>query len=114
MKRELLVEIDLEPDMSRILYDTRNNKTRILGYREGNVYLLKDHIVYKNVLITGERVQMYDLREDGFNWAIPPDAEYGVTRDIYVRWHGEHLVIWTYSDEDAENLVTIKSLDMTR
>ncbi len=56
------MEIDYEPDMSRILYDTRNNKTRILGYREGNVYLLKDHIVYKNVLITGEQVQMYDLR----------------------------------------------------
>ena len=47
LERELLVEIDLETDTSRMLYDTRNNRTRIVGYRERNVYLLKDHIVYK-------------------------------------------------------------------
>lgn len=37
LERELLVEIDLETDTSRMLYDTRNNRTRIVGYREGNV-----------------------------------------------------------------------------
>lgn len=114
LKRELLVEIDLETDMSRILYDTRNNRTRILGYREGNLYLLEDHIVYRKVLETEELVQMYDLKEDGFNWEMPPDVDYSVNKDIYVRWHGEHMVIWTYNDEDTENPVTIKSLDMTR
>ena len=52
----------LRRDTSRMLYDTRNNRTRIVGYREGNVYLLKDHIVYKNVLENwrAER-EMYDL-----------------------------------------------------
>ena len=60
LEREVLVEIDLETDTSRMLYDTRNNRTRIVGYREGNVYLLKDHIVYKNVLKTGEQREMYD------------------------------------------------------
>ena len=57
----MLVEIDLETDTSRMLYDTRNNRTRIVGYREGNVYLLKDHIVYKNVLKSGEQREMYDF-----------------------------------------------------
>lgn len=47
-----------------MLYDTRNNRTRIVGYREGNVYLLKDHIVYKNVLKTGEQREMYDLGQE--------------------------------------------------
>lgn len=110
LERELLVEIDLETDTSRMLYDTRNNRTRIVGYREGNVYLLKDHIVYKNVLKTGEQREMYDLGQESMLWY----EEDGEHKDVHFEWYGDYMVVWSYNNGDGENLVTIKSLDMTR
>ena len=110
LERELLVEIDLETDTSRMLYDTQNNRTRIVGYREGNVYLLKDHIVYKNVLKTGEQREMYDLGQESMLWY----EEDGEHKDVHFEWYGEYMVVWSYNNGDGENLVTIKSLDMTR
>ena len=110
LERELLVEIDLETDTSRMLYDTRNNRTRIVGYREGNVYLLKDHIVYKNVLKTGEQREMYDLGQESMLWY----EEDGEHKDVHFEWYGDYMVVWSYNNGDGENLVTIKRLDMTR
>ena len=110
LERELLVEIDLETDTSRMLYDTRNNRTRIVGYRERNVYLLKDHIVYKNVLKTGEQREMYDLGQESMLWY----EEDGEHKDVHFEWYGDYMVVWSYNNGDGENLVTIKSLDMTR
>lgn len=39
---DLLFEINLETDTSRIVYSTKNNRTRIIGYKTGAVYLLQD------------------------------------------------------------------------
>lgn len=89
LERELLVEIDLETDTSRMLYDTQNNRTRIVGYREGNVYLLKDHIVYKNVLKTGEQREMYDLGQESMLWY----EEDGEHKDVLL--NGMEI-IWLY------------------
>ena len=56
LERELLVEIDLETDTSRMLYDTRNNRTRIVGYREGNVSVSYTHLLENKIAtFTGGR-----------------------------------------------------------
>ena len=77
---------------------------------EENVYLLKDYIVYKNVLKTGEQIEMYDLSQESMLWY----AEDGEHKDVHFEWHGDYMVVWNYNNGIGENPVTIKSLDMTR
>ena len=77
---------------------------------EGNVYLLKDHIVYKSVLKIGEQIEMYDLSQE----SMLRYEEDGEHKDGHFEWYGDYMVVWSYNNEDGENPVTIKSLDMTR
>ena len=66
--------------------------------------------VYKNVLKTGEQREMYDLGQESMLWY----EEDGEHKDVHFEWYGDYMVVWSYNNGDGENLVTIKSLDMTR
>lgn len=62
VKKDILVEIDMEEGSDRIIYSTKDNKTRIIGYRGGTVYLLEDDIIYRESLEGRDREQVFDLR----------------------------------------------------
>lgn len=53
---------------------------------------------------------MYDLGQESMLWY----EEDGEHKDVHFEWYGEYMVVWSYNNGDGENLVTIKSLDMTR
>lgn len=87
IKNDLLFEIDLETDTSRIIYSTKNNRTRIIGYKEGMVYLLQDGVIYQETIEGTDREKLLDLQEEG--WELSPHM-------IYFDWHGNHLIIYGY------------------
>ena len=89
VRNDLLFEIKLETDTSRIIYSTENNKTRIIGYRDGIVYLLKDDVIYQEELDGGEQLELLDLRESGLSLY----AEDGKHLDITFDWQGDNLII---------------------
>lgn len=89
VRNDLLFEIDMEMDTSRILYSTKNNETRIIGYRDGVVYLLRDDAVYQEELGGGERLELLDLQESGLNLY----NEDGKHLDLAFDWQGDNLII---------------------
>lgn len=92
IEEDVLFEVDLQNNSSRIIYNTGNNKTRIIGYREGMIYLLKDGVIYEEEIKKETREELLDLREEDFYRA---DTAYRRTFNFY--WQGDSLIIWTYS-----------------
>ena len=65
LKKELLVCLDYKTGESEVLYNTKNNSTRIIGYSNGKVYLLKKgKIICKNLSDEKEN-EIYTLSYDG-------------------------------------------------
>lgn len=106
VENDLLFEIDLETNTSKILYSTENNQTRIVGYQDGMVYLFENGAVYKEQLTGNDREMLLDLKAKG--WNIFDSAE------IYFNWWGNHLVIWTsewtQEGEDLKRSLKIMSI----
>lgn len=99
IRNDLLFEIDLETDTSRIIYSTKNNRTRIIGYKEGTVYLLRDGTIYREEMEGAGSEELMDLQEEG--WEL-------YEQDIYFDWHGDNLIIWG----TQEGKVRIESLEV--
>lgn len=99
IRNDLLFEIDLETDTSRIIYSTKNNRTRIIGYKEGKVYLLRDGTIYREEMEGAGSEEVMDLQEEG--WEL-------YEQDIYFDWHGDNLIIWG----TQEGKVRIESLEV--
>lgn len=79
IRRDLLFQLNIETGESKILYDTKNNLTRIIGYDEGVIYLFKDdYKVYSQSLAGGELKELLAL----------PEAE-----DIVFDWQGDYLIV---------------------
>ena len=79
IRRDLLFQLNIETGESKILYDTKNNLTRIIGYDEGVIYLFKDdYKVYSQSLVGGELTELLAL----------PEAE-----DIVFDWQGDYLIV---------------------
>ena len=89
VRNDLLFEISLETDTSRLLYSTENNETRIIGYRDGVVYLLRDDVFYLEELEEGEQLELLDLRESGLKLY----NEDGKHLDLTFDWQGDNLII---------------------
>lgn len=90
IENDLLFEINLETDTSSIIYSTKNNRTRIIGYKAGMVYLLQDGMIYREKIEGTDREELLDLQEEG--WDL-------YKQTIYFDWHGDYLIIWGVQEE---------------
>lgn len=92
LKKELLVSINYKTGDSEILFNTKNNKTRIIGYSNGNIYLLKDgKIICQNLSDNSEK-EIYTLTYDG-------------DKQLSFSWVGSRLIIF-----DEYNLQVIANI----
>ncbi len=94
LKKELLVSINYKTGDSEILFNTKNNKIRIIGYSNGNIYLLKDgKIVCQNLSDNSEK-EIYTLTYDG-------------DKQLSFSWVGRRLIIF-----DEYNLQVIANIQI--
>ena len=70
--RDMFFELNIDTGESQILYDTKNNQTRIIGYEDGILYLFKnDYKVYKQPLSGGEATEILSIPKSNdviFDW----------------------------------------------
>ena len=70
--RDMLFGLDLDTGESQILYDTKNNQTRIVGHEDGIVYLFKnDYKVYSQPLEGGKATEILSIPRSNdviFDW----------------------------------------------
>ena len=82
LDKDVLFELDIETGKSRKLYDTRNNLTKIIGYQNGIVYLVKNEKVYAHILETKEETELFELPK-GLNYIIDWQADYLIVREEF-------------------------------
>lgn len=82
LDRDVLFELDIETGESRILLDTKNNLTKIIGYQNGIVYTVKNEKVYSYELETKEKTELFDLPK-GKNYIIDWQADYLIIREEF-------------------------------
>lgn len=75
---DLLFEVDPETGQVRILYSQKENMPRIIGYKDGMVYLMENYKLYRGPIDGGERVELFDLPEEN---------------TMYFEWYGDYLMI---------------------
>ena len=78
LRYDVLFRLDPETGESSILYKARNNRTRVIGYQDGVIYLLKNFRIYTQDVENGKRE---------FFLKLPRDNSY--TFD----WQGDHLIV---------------------
>lgn len=75
----MLFSLNIDTGESRILYDTQNNLTRIIGYDNGIIYLFKDdYKIYSQPLAGGETTQIMSI----------PRSD-----DVVFDWCGDYLIV---------------------
>ena len=75
---DLLFEGDPETGQVRILYCQKERMPRIIGYKDGMVYLMENYKLYREPIDGGERVELFDLPEEN---------------TMYFKWYGDYLMI---------------------
>lgn len=88
---DILFEINLETNASEIIYETDKAQTRIIGYKNGVVYLLEDDVIYRGWIDRPEREKVHDLQEEG--WELYTTD--GKHVSVHFRWQGDNLIIQT-------------------
>ncbi len=78
LRYDVLFRLNPETGESSILYKARNNRTRVIGYQDGVIYLLKNFRIYTQDVENGKRELFLKL---------PRDNSY--TFD----WQGDHLIV---------------------
>ncbi len=82
---DILFDLDIETGESEILYDTKSNQEKIIGYEDGTLYLVRGGKVYSHLLDGGQEKELFDL---------PAEKEY------IIDWQAGYLII---RDEDSSN-----------
>lgn len=82
---DLLFEGDPETGQVRILYCQKERMPRIIGYKDGMVYLMENYKLYREPIDGGERVELFDLPEEN---------------SMHFKWYGDYLMI-----RDAKNKI---------
>ena len=82
LEKDVLFELDIETGESRKLFDTKNNLTKIIGYQNGIVYLVKNEKVYSRELETKEEIELFDLPK-GKNYIIDWQSDYLIIREEF-------------------------------
>lgn len=86
IKKDILFCLDIDTGESKILYDTGDNNTRIIGYDSGIIYLFKeDYKIYSHTL-TGEETELMSVPH---------------SNDIVFDWSGDYLIV-RYRGSDTE------------
>ncbi len=93
VRYDILFELQPEEHTSEILYRTPNNRTRILGYQAGTVYILQDSVICRESLTGENREQLWDLGEE--EWYVYQEQN---TRTVYIDWLGDNLIVRTMVD----------------
>ena len=78
LKYDVLFSLNPKTGESGILYSTKNNLTRIIGYRDKTVYLMKDYKIYSQTIGSKENTLLLELPQD-----------YGYMFD----WQGDYLIV---------------------
>ena len=71
MKYDILFSLNPETGANKILYRAEDNHTRIIGYQDETVYLLKDYKIYSQAIGTNENTLLLELPQDcdyRFDW----------------------------------------------
>jgi hypothetical protein len=92
LKKEILVSIDYKTGESEILYDTQKNTIRIVGYSNGNVYLLNGSKIICKDLADGSEKEMCSLSNKG-------------NKQLSFSWVGSKLIVF-----DEYNLQVIANI----
>lgn len=82
LDKDVLFELDIKNGESRKLLDTKNNLTKIIGYQNGIVYLVKNEKVYSHELETKEETELFDLPK-GKDYIIDWQADYLIIREEF-------------------------------
>ncbi len=85
LKKEILVSIDYKTGQNEMLYDTQSNNIRIVGYSNGNVYLLKGGIIFCRNMSDGSEKEIYSLPYKGNN-------------QLSFSWIGSKLIVFDKND----------------
>ena len=75
---DFLFEVAPETGQIRILYSPKKYRPRIIGYKDGMVYLMENYKLYREPIDGGERVELFDLPEEN---------------TMYFEWYGDYLMI---------------------
>lgn len=87
----MLFRLNPETGESSILYKPGNNRTRIVGYQDGIIYLMESYKIYSQPIEDGgKRILLYELPEH---------------TDYRFDWQGDHLLIF-YNCFEHHELVT--------
>ena len=92
LEKDVLFELDIETGESRKLYDTKNNLTKIIGYQNGIVYLVKKEKVYAHELETKEETELFDLPK-GCDYIIDWQAGYLIIREEFAYGQNGDIVM---------------------
>ena len=82
-----LFSLNVDTGESQILYDTKNNQTRIVGYEDGILYLFQnDYKVYSQPLSDGEATELLSIPK---------------SNDVTFDWYGDYMFV-IYRDTNTE------------
>ena len=83
LAREAVFRLNPETGENEILYETENNLTRIVGYHNKKIYLVRDYCIYTVDVQTGEEREFYRLWQD----------ERKDRCDYLFDWQGDYLIV---------------------
>jgi hypothetical protein len=92
LKKEVLVSFNYKTGESEILYNTKSNAIRIIGYSDGNVFLYKKGKIICRHLNNGDEEELYKLSYKG-------------NGQLTFNWVGRNLVIF-----DEDNLQVVANI----
>ena len=79
IRRDVLFSLNVDTGESQILYDTKNNQTRIVGYEDGILYLFQnDYKVYSQPLSDGEATELLSIPK---------------SNDVTFDWYGDYMFV---------------------
>ena len=78
LKCDVLFQLNPKTGENSILYKTENNRTRIIGYQDGVIYLLRDFKIYSSIMESKEEKLIAELPEDTF---------------YEFDWQGDYLIV---------------------
>ena len=92
LAREVLFCLNPETGENEILYETENNLTRIVGYHNKKIYLVRDYCIYTVDVQTGEEQELCRLWQD----------ERKDSYDYLFDWQGDYLIVQRQDWESCE------------
>jgi len=102
--RDILFDLDIETGESRILYDTKSNQEKIIGYEEGTLYLVRGGKVYSHLLDGGQERELFELPEEE-EYIIDWQAGYLIIRNenLFDGREGEEIIAYSTSNETEQS-----------